>query len=176
MIFTETKLKGAFIIDLELLTDHRGFFSRAWCAREFSKHGLSDKLCQCNLSQNIHSNTLRGMHYQTAPYQEDKIVRSIRGAIYDVIIDLRKNSATYKQWLGIELTAENRRMIYIPKGFAHGFITLVDDTELFYQHSEFHAPNCEKGIRYNDPAFNITWPTDVKIISDRDKNHQDWQE
>lgn len=176
MIFTETKLKGAFIIELELKSDYRGFFAREWCADEFMQHGLTNTLCQCNLSHNIYKNTLRGMHYQIEPYQEDKMVRCIRGAIYDVIIDLRKESPTYKQWVGVELTAENRRMIYIPKGFAHGFVTLIDDTELFYHHSEFHAPDCERGVRYNDPAFNIVWPTAIEIISERDKKYQDWQE
>lgn len=176
MIFTKSKLLGAFIVDLESSNDDRGFFARAWCAKEFNKNGLADKLCQCNLSYNKKKGTLRGMHYQIAPYQEDKMVRCIRGAIYDLIIDLRKNSPTYKQWLGVELTAENHRMLYVPKGFAHGFITLEDDTEVFYQVSEFYTPNSERGIRYNDPAFNIILPTEIKIISDKDKNHEDWQE
>lgn len=175
MIFTETRLEGAFIIELEYLADERGFFARAFCQREFELHGLSPHVKQCNISFNSKKGTLRGMHYQVAPYQEDKLVRVTWGAIYDVIIDLRPNSATYKQWIAVQLTASDRNMLYIPKGFAHGFQTLEDNTEILYQMFEFYAPEYARGIRWDDPAFNIQWPlVSELIISPRDQQYPEF--
>ncbi len=168
MIFTETKLSGATIVDLAPHYDERGFFSRSWCQREFVAHGLNPKLVQCNVSYNQKRGTLRGMHLQDAPFAEAKLVRCTRGGIYDVVIDLRAESDTYLQWLGVELTAENHRALFVPEGFAHGFITLEDDTEVFYQMSEFFAPECARGYRWNDPAFGIVWPVAVEVISEKD--------
>jgi dTDP-4-dehydrorhamnose 3,5-epimerase len=169
MIFTETPLKGAYIIDIEPYQDHRGFFARSWCRHEFESHGLVPSVVQANISYNPKKGTLRGMHYQIAPHEETKLVRCTRGAIYDVIIDLRPESPTFKQWFGVELTSDNRRMLYVPKRFAHGFITLQDETEVFYQVSEFYNPESERGLRYDDPAFNIQWPLDVQVISEKDR-------
>jgi len=174
MIFIETQLKGAFIIKPERLEDERGFFARTWCQREYEAHGLNSRLVQCNISFNEKAGTLRGMHYQAAPYEEAKLVRCTQGAIYDAIIDLRPESPTFKQYTAIVLTAQNRKMLYVPEGFAHGFLTLEDHTEVFYQMSEFYAPEYVRGIRWNDPAFNIQWPADVQIISDRDQNLPDF--
>ncbi len=175
MIFRETELKGAFIIELEKLEDARGFFARAWCQKEFEAHGLTARLVQCNLSFNKKRGTLRGMHYQAAPYEEVKLVRCTRGAVYDVIIDLRPESPTYKQWLGVELTADNYKMLYVPEGFAHGYQTLTDDAEVFYQVSQFYTPASERGVRWDDPAFGIEWPeTDTRIISDKDESWPDY--
>ncbi|HLO13704.1 MAG TPA: dTDP-4-dehydrorhamnose 3,5-epimerase [Anaerolineales bacterium] len=171
MIFTETRLKGAFTIDLEPRTDERGFFARAWCEDEFKKHGLNPRLVQCNISFNKKQGTLRGMHYQAEPYPEAKLVRCMMGAVYDVIIDLRPDSATFKQWISVELTAENRTAIYIPEGLAHGFQTLVDNTELFYQMSEFYHPECVRGVRWDDPVFGIKWPIKDMILSKRDNEY-----
>ena len=171
MIFQETKLKGAFLIEPERLEDDRGFFARSWCKREFEAHGLNPELVQCNISFNKKKGTLRGMHYQKTPHEEARLVRCTKGAIYDVIIDLRNDSEMFKQWFSVELTLENRKMLYIPEGFAHGFITLEDNTEVFYQMSEFYAPECAGGVRWNDSAFNILWPEDVVVISDRDKQY-----
>jgi dTDP-4-dehydrorhamnose 3,5-epimerase len=168
MIFTETKLKGAFLIDLEPRYDHRGFFARTFCANEFEAHGLKSAIAQCNLSYNTQKGTLRGMHYQIPPVSETKVVSCIRGAIYDVIIDLRPDSPTYQSHIAVELTAENRRALYIPEMFAHGFQTLTDDTEVLYQMGEFYTPGYDRGIRYDDPAFNIAWQLPVTVISDRD--------
>jgi dTDP-4-dehydrorhamnose 3,5-epimerase len=158
MIFIETKLKGAFVIEPERLEDKRGFFCRAWCKREFEAHGLNPNLVQCNISFNKKRGTLRGMHHQVPPHEEAKLVRCTMGAIYDVIIDLRPNSPTFKEWFSLELTDRNRKMIYIPEGVSHGFMTLDDNTEVFYQMSEFYAPECARGVRWNDPAFDIVWP------------------
>ena len=168
MIFTETKLRGAYLIDLGKHEDERGFFARSWCAEEFESHGLNARLVQCNISFNKKRGTLRGMHYQAAPYEEAKLVRCTMGALYDVIIDLRSNSPTYKEWVSVELTAQNRRAFYVPEGFAHGFQTLVDETEVFYQMSEFFHPECARGIRWDDPAFGISWPIFNPIVSERD--------
>ena len=174
MIFNETKLKGAYIIEIEKRVDERGFFARTWCKNEFELPGLNSQFVQANMSYNKNRGTLRGMHYQIAPYEETKLVRCTRGAIYDVIIDLRPKSTTYKQWLGVELTAENYKMLYIPENFAHGFQTLTDNTEVIYQVSQFYAPGSEKGVRYNDPAFGIEWPIEVQVISDKDENWPDY--
>jgi dTDP-4-dehydrorhamnose 3,5-epimerase len=174
MIFTETKLKGAFIIDIEPREDERGFFARSWCMDEFQQHGLNPHLSQCDISFNKKRGTLRGMHYQAAPFAEAKLVRCTMGAIYDVMIDLRKDSTTFKQWISIELTAENRRAWYIPEDFAHGFQTLMDNTEVFYQMSEFYHPECVRGLRWNDPAFGVEWPIGSSIISESDKKLPLW--
>jgi dTDP-4-dehydrorhamnose 3,5-epimerase len=168
MIFTETKLKGAFLIDLAPHYDERGFFSRSWCQNEFSNHGLNPNVVQCNISYNEKRGTMRGMHLQTPPFAEAKLVRVTRGSIFDVIIDLRDGSPTFLQWLGVELTAQNRSALYVPEGFAHGFITLEDDTEVFYQMSEFYSPECSRGYRWNDPAFGIEWPIPISVISEKD--------
>jgi dTDP-4-dehydrorhamnose 3,5-epimerase len=173
MIFTETKLSGAYIIEPERLDDERGFFARSWCKQEFESHGLNPKLVQCNISFNHKRGTLRGMHYQTEPYPEAKLVRCTMGAIYDVIIDLRPDSPTFKQWAAVELTADNRRMLYVPEHFAHGFVTLADNTEVFYQMSEFYHPDCASGIRWDDPAIGIEWPEDKRLLSDKDKHWPD---
>ncbi len=174
MIFTETDLKGAYIIEPEKLTDDRGFFARTWCQQEFSNRGLDPNLVQSSMSFNHKQGTLRGMHLQLPPSAEVKLVRCTQGAIYDVIVDLRLNSATYLQWIGIKLTADNRTGLYIPKGFAHGFQTLADNTEVFYQISEFYNPNLARGFRWNDPIIKINWPTMVSTISDRDRTYSDY--
>lgn len=171
MKFIETRLKGAFIIEPERLEDERGFFARIFCQKEFEAHGLNPRMVQCNISYNKHKGTLRGMHHQAVPMSEAKLVRCTRGAIYDVIIDLRPESPTYCQWLAEELNAENSKMIYIPEGFAHGFQTLEDDTEVFYQMSEFYSPEHARGVRWDDPVFGIEWPLDMKMISEKDQNY-----
>ena len=175
MKFTETGLKGAYIIELEQIEDERGFFARSWCEKEFAKHGLNSNLVQCNISFNRKQGTLRGMHYQGDPHEEAKLVRCTMGAIYDVIIDLRSESATFKQWTGVELTAENRKMLYIPEGFAHGFQTLEDNTEVFYQMSEFYHPESAKGVRWNDPVFKIEWLMKNPIISPKDGAYENFR-
>ncbi|MEH2175823.1 dTDP-4-dehydrorhamnose 3,5-epimerase [Nostoc sp.] len=169
MIFTETKIKEAFIVDLELHRDIRGFFARSFCTQEFQNRGLKPTIAQCNLSFNYKKGTLRGMHYQMPPSQETKLVRCIRGAIYDVIIDLRPDSPSYLSHIGIELTAENRLALYIPDRCAHGFQTLSDETEVMYQMGDFYAPEYAGGYRYDDPAFGIQWPLSVTEISDKDR-------
>lgn len=170
MKFNEMSLKGAYLIDIEKIEDERGFFARSWCVEEFKKHGLNSKLVQCNISYNNRKGTLRGMHYQVKPHEEDKLVRCTKGAIYDVIVDLRPTSDTYKQWISQELTSENRKTIYIPKGFAHGFQTLTDNTEVLYQMSEFYQPEFARGFRWDNGLYNIMWPIEEKIISEKDKN------
>ena len=171
MIFTETPLRGAFTIDIEPRTDARGFFARAWCQNEFKAHGLSTDLVQANLSFNPARGTLRGLHYQVAPYEEAKLVRCIRGAIYDVIVDLRRESPTYLQWYGVELTTDTRRALYVPAGCAHGFQTIQEDTEVFYQVTQAYTPEAERGVRWDDAAFGIIWPkTDTRNISPKDQS------
>ena len=174
MIFTETKLPGAYLIDIEKRGDQRGFFARGWCQKEFEAHDLIPRVVQTNISLSKRKGTLRGMHYQVAPYAEAKLVRCTRGALYDVIIDLRPDSPTHMQWLGVELSAENYKMLYVPEGFAHGFQTLVDNTEVTYQVSQFYTPEAEGGVRYNDPAFGIEWPLEVQVISDKDQSWPDY--
>lgn len=169
MIFTPTDLAGAMIVDLDRKEDERGFFARSWCQDEFTDHGLKHNLVQCNVSFNKVMGTLRGMHYQVAPHEEAKLVRCTAGAIYDVIIDIRPRSKTYLRHLAVELTAENRRALYIPEGFAHGFMTLNDNTEIFYQMSAFYVAEAQRGVRYDDPAFGIRWPLPVAQISDKDR-------
>jgi dTDP-4-dehydrorhamnose 3,5-epimerase len=174
MIFTQTDLMGAFVIEPERLSDERGFFARTWCSREFTKHGLNPAVSQCNISFNKKKGTLRGLHYQEAPHEEAKLVRCTAGAIYDVIIDLRPASATFKGWTAVELNAENRKMLYVPEGFAHGFLTLADDTEVFYQMSEFYSAEHARGVRWNDQTFNIQWPISVVVVSEKDSQYSDY--
>jgi len=174
MLFKETSLEGALIVEPERLPDERGFFARTWDEREFQARGLNQRLVQCSISFNNKKGTLRGMHYQAKPHEEAKLVRCTMGEIYDVIIDLRHDSPTFKKWMAMELTADDRRMVYIPEGFAHGFLTLKDRTEVLYQMSEFHVPASARGVRWNDPAFGIRWPPAVKVLSDRDKNYPDF--
>ena len=173
MIFTETTLKGAFLLELEKREDERGFFARTWCQREFESHDLHKLWVQCNISFNRQKGTLRGLHYQTPPYEEAKLIRCTRGALYDVIIDLRPDSPTFMQWVAAELTADNCRLLYIPEGFAHGFQTLTDETEIFYQMSQFYAPEYAGGVRWDDPALNIAWPAAARTISERDRSYPD---
>ena len=175
MKFEESKISGAFEIAPESIPDERGFFARTWCQNEFALHGLTSRLVQCNISFNTRAGTLRGMHYQAAPHAESKLVRCTQGAIYDVVVDMRAESSTFKKWFGAELTAENHRMIYIPEGCAHGFITLQDNTEVFYQMSEFYKPESARGVRWDDPAFKINWPAKVQVISERDRNYPDFK-
>ncbi len=172
MKFTKTDLKDAYIIDLERLSDERGFFARAYCENEFKEHGIDSQIVQANVSYNHKKGTMRGMHFQEEPHGEAKLIRCTKGAIYDAIIDVRQDSPTYKEWIGVELNEENRRMLYVPEGFAHGFITLEDDVEVTYQVSEFYTPGAEKGIKYDDPMFNIDWPVEVEVISEKDR---DWE-
>jgi dTDP-4-dehydrorhamnose 3,5-epimerase len=198
MIFTPVlgsegiALEGAFVLDLQKHEDDRGFFARAWCQNEFEDHGLSPRWVQANLAYSKNKGTLRGLHYQAAPYGEDKLMRCIRGAIYDVILDLRPESPTYSHWSGFELSSANHRALYVPQGFAHGYLTLVDDSEVFYPVSQFYTPGAERGIRWNDPAFAIDWPirghaSDGRgesaghyiavgelILSDKDRNWPDY--
>jgi dTDP-4-dehydrorhamnose 3,5-epimerase len=168
MIFTETKIKGAFIIEPQLLRDERGCFARTFCKDEFEEYGLETDIVQCNISYNKKKGTLRGMHFQARPHEEAKIVSCTKGAIYDVILDLRKESGTCRQWVTIQLSAENFKMMYIPKGCAHGFQTLKDDTVVYYQMSEFFNPDYARGVRWDDPVFGIQWPKGKKIISEKD--------
>jgi dTDP-4-dehydrorhamnose 3,5-epimerase len=174
MIFTETKLKGAYIIELKKLGDERGFFARAFCKKEYEEFNLPNNIVQINNSLSKDKGTLRGMHYQLAPKGEDKVVRCIKGSLYDVILDIRPDSETFGEWFGIELSAENRKMLFVPKGFAHGFITLEEDTEAFYLVTEYYSPEHERAIRWDDPKFGIEWPIKPLIISDKDMKHPDF--
>ena len=174
MQFNETTIPGAYVIDLEKRGDDRGFFARAFCEQEFAAHQLATRFVQVNNSLSAGKGTLRGMHYQLTPKAETKLVRCIRGALYDLILDLRKGSPTFGQSFGAELTAANRRMMYVPKGFAHGFITLADDTEAFYFVDEFYAPEHERGIRWNDPQFRLAWPIPPVVLSDKDASQRDF--
>ena len=171
MTFKETILKGSFVIDLTPFQDKRGWFARIYCKEEFAKIGHTKEWVQMNHSFTKQQGTIRGMHYQLPPFSEIKLVRCIAGAVFDVIVDIRKNSPTFLQWFGIELSANNKKMIYIPEGFAHGFQTLTDDAELIYHHSEFYKPNVEGGIKHTEPKVNIDWKLDVTNISERDKEH-----
>jgi dTDP-4-dehydrorhamnose 3,5-epimerase len=170
MRFAETRLKGAFVIDLERREDERGFFARTFCAREFAEHGLNANFVQCHTSVNRSAGTLRGMHYQMPPAAETKLIRCTSGALCDVIVDLREDSPTYLQHAAVELTAENRTQLYVPRMFAHGFITLAPDTEIFYQVGAFYAPEYERGLRHNDPRLAISWPVPVRVLSEKDRN------
>lgn len=171
MRFVATPIAGAFLVETEPAADDRGFFARTYCRDEFVAHGLEPDLVQCSISFNKRRGTVRGMHYQSAPYAEAKLVRCTQGAIYDAIADIRPASATYRQWFGVELTAENRHALYIPKGVAHGFQTLSDNAEVLYQMSEFFHPECSGGFCWNDPSFGIIWPEQVSVISARDMNY-----
>lgn len=174
MIFQETKLAGAFVIELEKFEDDRGFFARSWSEREFAERGLEPHLAECNVSFNAKRGTLRGMHYQASPHGQAKLVRCTIGSIFDVIVDLRPESSTFKQWTSVELTARNHRMLYVPKDFAHGFQTLEDDTEVFYQMSHPYAAPAGRGVRWNDPAFGIAWPEGERTIIERDQTFPDF--
>jgi dTDP-4-dehydrorhamnose 3,5-epimerase len=169
--FSTTPLAGAMLVDLARLEDERGFFARSFCQEEFRLHGLDPAVAQCNVSCNRRAGTLRGLHYQSAPHQETKLVRCTRGAIWDVIVDLRDNSPTRLQWFGVELTAQNHRALYVPKGFAHGFQTLVDDTEVLYQMSDSYHADLSRGVRWDDPKFAIGWPLTDPILSERDRSY-----
>ncbi len=176
MLFRATKLPGAYVIELQRLEDERGFFSRSFCRNEFTERGLNPDVAQCNISFNRNAGTLRGMHYQEAPHAEDKLIRCTRGSLYDVIVDLRRESPTFTQWNALELTGDNGLMLYVPKGCAHGYQTLENNTEIFYQMSEPHHPESARGVRWNDPVFGIQWPTRVqKILSERDRNWPDYR-
>lgn len=174
MKFTETELPGAFIIDLELREDSRGFFARAFCANEFAEHGLETSYPQCNTSWNHSAGILRGLHMQMPPHGEVKVVRCTKGAIVDVIVDMRPDSSTFLKHIKVELTADNHRMLYVPVGFGHGYQTLVPDTEVFYMVSEFYTPGAERGLRWNDPSFGIQWPDMNPILSEKDANAPDY--
>ena len=174
MKFIPTKLAGAYIVEVEPIRDDRGFFGRSFCHQEFIKQGLNPHLVQCNISFNFHRGIIRGMHYQIAPHEEVKLVRCTRGSIYDVIIDLRPESPTFKQWTAVELTASNYLALYVPAVFAHGFQTLEPETEVFYQMSEFYHPESARGVRWNDPAFAVDWLLDPVMMSDRDQSYPDF--
>ena len=176
MTFHETKLPGVFEIHVELKPDERGFFARAWCKKEFESNGLNASLVQCSVSYNARKGTLRGLHYQAAPYPEAKLVRCIRGAIYDVVVDLRPESPMFKNWIGVVLTGADRNMVYVPEGCGHGFLTLEDECEVFYQMSEFYHPELARGVRWDDPAFQIVWPLEVEVISERDQTYPNFEQ
>ena len=175
MEFTETKLKGAFLVRLKKIEDNRGFFARGWCHEEFKAHGMNPNMLQLNVGFSHKKGTLRGMHYQEAPHAEVKFVRCTRGAIYDVIIDLRRKSPTHGQWFGAELTQDNGTMLYAPEGFAHGYQTLTDDADMYYMTTAMFARDSAKGVRSNDPAFGIQWPLPVSVISDPDQKWPDYR-
>lgn len=174
MHFKKTKLEGAYVIEPERLEDERGFFARTFCRREFEAHGLNPVFVQLNISHNRVKGTLRGMHYQAEPHAEAKLVRCTRGAVFDVILDLRPGAATYRQWFSVELNMDNRRAVYVPEGVAHGIQTLADDTEVFYHMSEFYHPEVARGVRWDDPAFGIEWPLPDPLLSDRDRSFELW--
>jgi dTDP-4-dehydrorhamnose 3,5-epimerase len=175
MLFHKTKLPGVFEIHIDSKADERGFFARTWCQKEFESQGLNGRLVQCNLSFNKRRGTLRGMHYQAAPYAEAKLVRCSKGAIYDVVLDLRPDSPTFKDWIAVALTAGKRNMVYVPEGCAHGFLTVEEESEVTYQMSEFYNAESARGVRWNDPAFNIMWPEKVQVISERDGTYPDFK-
>jgi dTDP-4-dehydrorhamnose 3,5-epimerase len=170
LCFVPTRIAGAYVIQPEPCDDERGFFARTFCAREFELHGLNPRIAQCSISFNARKGTLRGMHYQVAPHAETKLVRCTRGGIYDVLVDLRTDSPTNGEWIAVELTSENRKTIFVPEGVAHGFQTLQDGAEVLYQMSEFHYADCARGRRWNDPAFDIRWPSWPTVISEKDAN------
>lgn len=175
MEFLKTKLPGVFEIHIEAKPDERGFFARTWCQQKFESEGLVGKLVQASLSFNKRKGTLRGLHYQVAPYEETKLIRCTRGAIFDVVLDLRPKSPAFKKWVGVELTAEKRNMIYVPEGCAHGFLTLEDQTEVTYQMSQFQDAESARGVRWDDPAFQIKWPAKVEVISERDRTYANFK-
>lgn len=171
MKFIETKLKGLYVVEPELLSDERGKFARTYCKKEFAEINFDKEFVQMNFSLNYKKGTLRGMHYQTAPYEETKLIRCISGKVFDVAVDLRKNSGTYLQWFGTELSKENSKMMFIPEGFAHGFLTLEDNSELIYHHTQYFNPSAERGIRYDDKSVNIQFPGEVLIVSEKDRSY-----
>ena len=175
MIFHETRLRGVFEIAIEPHRDERGFFARTWCRREFEQSGLNPELVQCSISFNHRKGTLRGLHYQADPYPECKLVRCTRGSIYDVAVDLRPASPTFRQWVGVRLTARRRNMLYIPAGCAHGLLTLTDNSEVLYHISESYHPDLARGVRWNDPAFAIAWPAEPVVLAERDRTYPDFQ-
>lgn len=175
MKFVATKIAGAFLVELERSEDPRGFFARTYCRKEFAACGLDGNFVQCNLSFNTERGTLRGMHFQSPPNEETKLVRCVRGALYDVALDLRRDSPSYRQWIALELTAENRSALYIPAGLAHGFQTLEPASEVFYQMSTFYEGHCSRGVRWDDPAFGIAWPIENPILSETDRSYAPWQ-
>ncbi len=175
MNIQKTTVTDACVLDFQSFGDERGFFTRAFCAKEFAKAGLPVNMVQANLAGSAAKGTLRGLHYQVAPHEEAKLLRCIRGAVFDVVVDIRPESSTYGAWFGVELTAENRRMMFVPAGCAHGYLTLEDNSEVYYLVSEFYEPTAEKGIKWDDPAFGIKWPlTDNLVISDKDKKWPDF--
>jgi dTDP-4-dehydrorhamnose 3,5-epimerase len=174
MNFTETAIEGAFLIDPQPQADERGSFARVWDRDEFERRGLVTLVAQCSVSYNARRGTLRGLHYQVAPYEETKLVRCTRGAIYDVIVDLRPCSPSFRRWVGVELNADNRRLLYVPAGVAHGFLTRHDDTEVYYQISQVYEPTAARGVRWNDPAFSIAWPAPAECMSERDRHYRDF--
>jgi dTDP-4-dehydrorhamnose 3,5-epimerase len=176
VLFESLEVSGAYLISPERIEDERGFFARSWSRDIFATHGLNPNVAQCNISFNKTKGTLRGMHYQAPPYEETKLVRCTQGSIYDVVVDLRSDSPTFKKHDGATLSADNRLMLYVPEGCAHGFITLENDVEIFYQISEFYTPSAQRGVRYDDPAFEIEWPEAVAVINPRDKNYPDFTE
>lgn len=169
MRFSETPIRGAVIIEPELRADPRGYFARTWCQQDWAEHGLPAKLAQCSISFSPQRGTLRGLHYQAAPHEEDKLLRVTRGAALDVVVDLRPDSPTFRQWHAVELTAENHRMVLVPRGCAHGLLTLANDTEVFYQMSQPHCEAAARGVRFDDPALGIDWPEPIRVISERDR-------
>ena len=175
MIFRETRIPGAWVVEPERLEDERGFFARTWDAEEFSQRGLDPRLSQCSISFNRSRGTLRGLHYQVAPHEEAKLVRCASGAIFDVAVDLRRDSAAFATWFGIELSAENRLALYVPTGCGHGFLTLTDRSEVHYQIAGSYAPEAATGVRWDDPAFGIIWPADVRLINERDRSYPDFE-
>jgi dTDP-4-dehydrorhamnose 3,5-epimerase len=176
MIFTPTPLTGAYVVEMEPRADERGFFARIWCRREFEEHGLDGELVQSSISLSKSAGTLRGLHYQATPFEETKLVRCTRGSIFDVIVDLRPESRTFTRHVAVRLSSANRRMLYIPKGFAHGFQTLEHDTEVMYQMSEFYQPEAARGVRWDDPAFAIDWPDAAnRIMNERDRSYPDFR-
>jgi dTDP-4-dehydrorhamnose 3,5-epimerase len=174
MIFTETKFNKAFIIEIKRIEDDRGFFGRSYCRKELEEHGLNANIVQANTSFSFQKGTLRGLHYQMHPHEESKLIRCVRGAIFDVIIDLRPQSPTFMQWTGTELTQDDYRMLYVPEGFAHGFLTLTDNTEVYYNVTQYYTPGAEQVIRWNDPAFQIRWPIEPVVISEKDSQYPDF--
>jgi dTDP-4-dehydrorhamnose 3,5-epimerase len=176
MRFLESSLKGAFVIEPDLIEDERGFFARTWCKEVFDAEGLNTSLSQISISFNRRRGTLRGLHYQAKPYEEYKLVRCTSGSIYDVIADVRPESPTFKQWTAVDLNANNRKMLYVPPGFAHGFQTLEDETEVLYQISEFYHPEAARGVRWDDPSFQFDWPLSERIMSERDRNFPDFNQ
>ena len=175
MNFRETKIPGVFEICPDFLKDERGFFARTWCQKEFEAHNLNSHLVQCSVSFNARKGTLRGIHYQTGEHAEAKLVRCTKGSIYDVALDIRRDSPTFRRWVAVVLSAEERNMLYVPEGCAHGFLTLQDDAEVSYQMSQFYHPQSARGVRWDDPAFRIGWPGRVEVISERDRTYPNFE-